>query len=251
MKTIKIPSHTPSGFTLVELAVVLLIVTILLGGLVPTISSQMEQRQINQTRKQLDEIQQALIGFAIVNERLPCPATTVSNGQEDPPIPTGTCTVPLTNLNGGFIPAATLGLSPTNSQGLLVDAWNNPIRYAVTSSYANAFTTAGPTGMKSIWSSPVSLDLQVCSTSTGISPTACAYPTSLSSTGVPVVIFSAGKNGGSVATNPDEAANIHAGATAGYKTFVSHDPTPTYDDLVVWISPNTLFNRMVAAGKLP
>ncbi len=244
MKTIKILSSTANGFTLVELAVVLLIVTILLGGLVPTISSQMEQRQMNQTRKQLEEIQQALIGFAIVNERLPCPATTTSNGQEDPPIVTGTCTAPYS----GFVPAATLGLTPTNSQGLLVDAWNNPIRYAVTASYANAFTTQS--GMKAIWSSPVSLDLQVCSTATGISPTACAPTTSLSSNGAPVVVFSTGKDGGS-AGSADELANVHTGGSANNKTFVSHDPSPTYDDLVVWVSPNTLFNRMVAAGKLP
>jgi hypothetical protein len=33
--------------------------------------------------------------------------------------------------------------------------------------------------------------------------------------------------------------------------FVSHNPTPTFDDLVIWISPNVLINRMVSAGKLP
>jgi prepilin-type N-terminal cleavage/methylation domain-containing protein len=232
------------GFTLVEMAVVLLIVTILMAGLVPTISSQMNQRQINQTRKQLDEIQQALIGFAIVNERLPCPASALTNGQEDPPPPlvTGTCNHP----NDGFVPAAALGLGPVNSQGLVVDAWNNPIRYAVTSSYANAFTTQS--GMKAIWSTAINLDLQVCTTSTGISPTNCASNASLSSNGVPMVIFSTGKDGLGGLVNPDEAANLH-GST--FKTYVSHDFAPTYDDLVVWVSPNTLFNRMVAAGKLP
>lgn len=233
------------GFTLVEIAIVLLIVTILMAGLIPTISSQMEQRQNSETRKQLEEIQQALIGFAIINERLPCPASTTSNGLEDPVVVTGTCTLPFS----GFIPAATLGLAPTNSQGLVVDAWNNPIRYAVTTSYANAFTTAS--GMKSIWSSSITLDLKVCTTATGISATACAAGTSLSSNGVPAVIFSTGKNGGNGGSNPDEAANLHTGATINNKTFVSHESTPTFDDQVIWISPNTLFNRMVAAGKLP
>lgn len=237
-------SFNAKGFTLVEIAVVLLIITLLLTGLVPTISSQIEMRQTNETRKQLSEIQQALIGFAVMNDRLPCPATTTSGGLEASTVP-GTCTL----ANGGFVPAATLGLAPTDSQGLVVDAWNNPIRYAVTSTGPNAFTTAG--GMKTIWTTVGVLDLQVCSTSTGITATACAAGTSLSSNGIPAIIFSTGKNGGMAATNPDEAANIHAGATAANKTFVSHDFTTTYDDLVVWISPNTLFNRMVAAGKLP
>ena len=51
------------GFTLIEMAMVLMIVGLLLGGLLPTISSQVEQRNVTETRKQLDEIQQALIGF--------------------------------------------------------------------------------------------------------------------------------------------------------------------------------------------
>jgi prepilin-type N-terminal cleavage/methylation domain-containing protein len=233
-----------AGFTLVEMAVVLLIATILMAGLVPTISSQIDQRQTNETRKQLNDIQQALIGFAIINERLPCPASALTNGQEDPPLVTGTCNHP----NDGFVPAAALGLGPVNSQGLVVDAWNNPIRYAVTSSYANAFTTQS--GMKTIWSSAINLDLQVCTINPN-SPTNCASNTSLSSNGVPVVIFSTGKNGLSGAVNPDESANLHTGSSANNKTYVSHDFTPTYDDMVVWVSPNTLFNRMVAAGKLP
>ncbi|WP_283746073.1 type II secretion system protein [Sideroxydans sp. CL21] len=230
------------GFTLVEMAVVLLIATILMAGLVPTISSQIDQRQTNETRKQLNDIQQALIGFAIINERLPCPASATSNGLEDP-IGGGVCNHP----NDGYVPAAVLGLGPVNSQGLVVDAWNNPIRYAVTSSYANQFTIAG--SMKNVWTQPsITLDLQVCTTSTGISWNSCAPNTSLSSNGVPLVIFSTGKDGLGGMVNPDEAANLHAST---FKTFVSHDFTPTYDDLVVWVSPNTLFNRMVAAGKLP
>ena len=72
------------GFTLVEMAIVMLIVALLLGGLVPTLSSQVDQRHASETSKQLDEIQQALIGYAIIYGRLPCPASDTSNGMEDP-----------------------------------------------------------------------------------------------------------------------------------------------------------------------
>jgi len=44
----------------------------------------------------------------------------------------------------------------------------------------------------------------------------------------------------------DEQAN-----TDGNRTFVSHTPTPDFDDQVAWLSGNILLNRMVAAGKLP
>ncbi len=63
------------GFSLVEMAIVLAIVAMLMAGLLPTLSSQIEQQRRNETRKQLAEIQQALMGFAIMNGRLPCPTT--------------------------------------------------------------------------------------------------------------------------------------------------------------------------------
>ena len=231
------------GFTLIEIAIVMLIITLLLTGLVPTISSQIEQRQTNDTRKQLDEIQQALLGYAVINGRLPCPASSSTNGQEDPPVVTGTCTHP----NDGFIPAATLGLTNIDSSGFAVDAWGNRIRYSVTTAVANAFTTAG--GMSLAGNSALgNANLYICNTSTSITPSSCAAGTSLTANGAAVVIFSTGKDGSSGSVNPDEAANLH-GST--FKTFVSHDFTPTFDDLVIWISPNVLINRMVAAGKLP
>ncbi len=236
--SIKFRSH---GFTLVEMAIVLMIVGLLLGGLLVPLSAQMEQRNVSDTRKTLDEIQQALIGYAIINDRLPCPASSTNNGVEDPPVVTGTCNHP----NDGFVPAATLGLTQVDSQGFAVDAWNNRIHYAVTSSYANAFTTTG--GMKATGlSSLTNLNLLVCSTASASGTSCSVANSSLTSNGVPAVIYSTGKNGGSGGAGTDEAANLD-----GNNTFVSHTPTPTFDDLVVWISPNILLNRMVAAGKLP
>ena len=128
-----------NGFTLVEMAIVMLIVALLLGGLVPTLSSQIDQRHASETNKQLDEIKEALIGYAIINGRLPCPASitpTNSYGAEYP-AGGGNCS----NFYDGFVPAATLGLSGTNSSGLVVDSWGNPIRYAVTKWSGNTFTT--------------------------------------------------------------------------------------------------------------
>jgi hypothetical protein len=209
----------------------------------------MDQRNVTDTRKQLDDIQQALIGYAIVNGRLPCPASPTSNGVESP-IGGGNCS----NFYNGFVPAATLGIaSVVDSQGntgFAVDSWSNRIRYAVTSWSSatplinNVFTTAN--GMSTVGISNLSPSLLVCSTATGIGGSSCASGTSLTSNGIPAIIFSTGKNGAQGSAGIDEAANLD-----GNQTFVSHDFTPTFDDLVVWISPNILFNRMVTAGKLP
>lgn len=226
------------GFSLVEMAIVLAIVGLLLGGLIPTISSQVEQSRRNETRKQLDEIQQALIGYALIYGRLPCPA--YSAGEEDP-IGGGTCNHPY----DGFVPAATIGLPTTDSNGFAVDSWGNRIRYAVTSSNADAFTTTN--GMSTAGLSALAPNLLVCSTATDISSSNCATGAALtSSPGVPVVIYSTGKNGTTGSLGSDEQANID-----NNRTFVSHTPTPSFDDQVVWISGNILLNRMVTAGRLP
>ena len=52
-------------------------------------------------------------------------------------------------------------------------------------------------------------------------------------------------------------ANLDGTNANNNRTFVSHPPTANgapngyFDDIVIWISPNILINRMVAAGKLP
>ena len=73
---------------------------------------------------------------------------------------------------------------------------------------------------------------------------------------VPAILLSHGKNGAgaylsngtqlAVSTGDDEEEN-----SDNDKNFVSHNITSDFDDLVIWLSPNTLANRMVTAGKLP
>ena len=73
---------------------------------------------------------------------------------------------------------------------------------------------------------------------------------------IPVVIVSHGKNGAGAYTQ--QGTKLSASGDADEQknsdndnSFVSHTPTPTFDDLPVWIAPGILFNRMVTAGTLP
>ena len=251
-----------SGFTLVEMAMVMLIIGLLLGGLMPTLSAQMEVQRISETNKQLEEIQQALIGYAIANGRLPCPASATSNGQESfatsPTVGNETNGI-CSNFYDGFIPAATLGISPLDEQGYVLDGWNNRIRYAVVdykpSGVPNTtFTSINGmqnTTMDKIAASSTEL-LHICASATGITGSACGAASNKLTNKVPALVYSTGKNGSYGGTGLDEAANLN-----GNRVFVSHTPTPgtatngEFDDLMIWLSPNILFNRMVAAGKLP
>jgi len=247
-----------TGFTLVEMAVVLLIMGILLGGLLPTLSSRIEQQRLNDVRKQLDEMQQAVLGYTLINGRLPCPASSTSNGMESFSTGGNAANGMCSNFDNGYAPAATLGL--VTKDGYAVDPWNNRIRYAVTQSHSNAFTSID--GMKLTMNltglSSLAPDLLVCTTAKGISASICAPGTALTAnTGVPLVIYSTGKNGSYGGTGIDEAANPNPNSNNNDRVFVSHLPTTSsaangeFDDVVVWLSPGLLYYQMIAAGKLP
>ena len=55
------------GFTLIELAIVLVIMTILIGGLAMPLSAQIQARRIAETRADMQNIHDALIGYAMKN----------------------------------------------------------------------------------------------------------------------------------------------------------------------------------------
>jgi prepilin-type N-terminal cleavage/methylation domain-containing protein len=122
-----------AGFTLVEIAIVLMIVGILLGYTVALFPRQQELKQYRAVEQEMDRVIEAIIGFAQVNGRLPCPAIPNSGGNEDGGGATD-C-----NNYGGFVPVNTLGLTgKLNPDTLLLDPWGNPYRYYVTDVDFNA-----------------------------------------------------------------------------------------------------------------
>ena len=251
-----------SGFTLVEIAMVMFIIALLLAGLVPAITAQLEQQRTNETRKQLNEIQEALIGFAIVNGRLPCPAkanlnTTAFNAGKEAYNGTDcTCniagspvadivTVCTLSTVTGVLPWATLGLKET-------DAWDHRFTYRVTKPYADPIA-AGTTDCSPALP-PVASSFALCSPGLLNVLSANTGGTSVAAN-MPAIIVSHGKNGFGAYTST--GSQLAAGSadeqenSNGDNSFVSHNPTSSFDDLVAWTVPGILFNRMIAAGKLP
>ena len=223
------------GFTLLEMTIVLAIVGLLVTGLVRSLGAQIDVQSLNKTRTVLDNAKEALIGFTLINGRLPCPASS-ANGFEDP-IGGGTCTA----VNG-FLPAATLGMSELDSNGYALDGWGgnpiNRVRYAVTDATANLFTTS----INTFTANP---DLKICGSAAGITASACGSGLGLSLTSDAVaVIYSLGQY--PAGRSSDEQENQDSD-----KFFVAHTPITAFDDQVTWLSYPQLAARLVAAGKLP
>lgn len=262
------PSFPQHGFTLTEMAVVLAILALLIGGMILPLTAQDQVRRVSDTQATIRNAMDALLGFAAANGRLPCPATTTSNGIEAPS-GGGTCT--LENAGDvvpvGFLPGATLGLSPLDSSGRVLDAWGNPLRYATPTANSSAITTTNgiqALGMTSLATQQLiiicptaSSGLQNAGTATADCPSGI---TPLVSNAL-AVIYSLGKNAGTGGTGTDEQhnpnPNMPSSTLAADRVFISHDPAPAtaatgeFDDIVSWLSPNIFFSRMVAAGKLP
>ena len=164
------PFNAQSGFTLIEIAVVLVLVGLLLGSFIGSITQRIETSQRENTKKQLEDIKTALLGFVSARGRLPCPTTTAGDGNEQP-FGGSTKAIPCT-LQHGFIPGKTLGISGAyNRDTLLVDVWGNPIRYSVTTNNSNAFTTAYTAplagGIKDVGMANLFPDLAICGSDSG------------------------------------------------------------------------------------
>src|SRR5450830_17279 len=231
------------GFTLVEMAVVLVIMGLLIAGLLGPLSAQVDQKNYSQVRKGLEDAKEALIGYSLSNKHLPCPdkVAGANNGVNDRPNDgiedfnslTGTCITPEGNL-----PWATLSLPAR-------DPWEQALIYRVTPAFSQRQVL--PLNSFNLSSNGV---LRICNEA------ACNVPR-LTDTDVAVIV-SKGKNIGNCSTVPSPPACADERANDDNNNdFVSHDPTVTtspngeYDDAIVWLSSNILVNRMVAAGQLP
>jgi prepilin-type N-terminal cleavage/methylation domain-containing protein len=256
------------GFTLIEVAIVLLIVAILLGYTVALFPVQQELKQYRQADTEMDGIVDALIGFAQVNGRLPCPDTD-TNGRENAldvwdivnnsaaPSPADTFIDSCTAYTG-LVPMTTLGLQGNaDSNNNLLDPWGGLYQYSVSdvdTDLGNVIDLVSPNGIRAEGVGQVKPDLKICN-GAGAAIDVCpgaditAQDLNTVAEGIAVVLVSTGKNRNNI------VSAIQTENTDGDKAFVSATRSDAssaeYDDVVKWISTSRLFSKMIEADQLP
>lgn len=170
------PRKRCRGFTLTEIAIVMLIVGLVLAGTVLPVGKLFQNTQINTNQERLDAAREALLSYVAVNGRLPCPDRT-GDGLEDARNAGDAANVGcLGNIYEGFLPWATLGVPQA-------DYWGTRFRYRVSVQFTRSGTdpawTCGTVNGQSLSGTT----LAGCTSATaGHPPPGCRmpnYPTSL------------------------------------------------------------------------
>ncbi len=130
------------GFTLVEMAVVILIIGLITGSVFAIINPLNKNMREAETREKMEYIADTIANYAAKNNRIPCPApadpsdnTGSVNQIQGIMYMNGSSGVP--NCNGaserqGIVPFRTLGIHPD----MAVDGWGNYFTYAVSPVFA-------------------------------------------------------------------------------------------------------------------
>jgi prepilin-type N-terminal cleavage/methylation domain-containing protein len=269
------------GFTLVEIAVVLIIAALALGTGLAILGARLEQAKVDNTRVRAEAIRQALVNFASRNYRLPCPAApgilqgTANYGVERETVAAGvrTCTVVsgLVNNIGGAAPAGvSRGTVPCMTLGIpedaCVDGWDTRFTYFVANS-AVQLNQNSISSMQGTMTVHTITPPAGAATTLGLAPTgnqinacsATAGDNSCNALAVAVVI-SHGANRAGGFTPGGAVAIPTAGVASAYElentdndlAFIQNDyvkeGVSSFDDLVVGVAPRELLVSLSQIG---
>ena len=264
-----------AGFTLIELAVVVLLIGLLATMGISSLKAQLASAAISATKKKQDTIKDALVAYLAKNKRLPCPAIDEKGGL-DATVRITTASPPNNCITKfGIVPYTELGLPKSAA----LDGWENFFTYAVSPKWtatlnfngcpysdvglnktciaANAFNVGNP--------GQITVNERITSASAS---TFIADPAATPPTGAVVVLVSYGANGTgayttkgtqNAAPTPSTDENVNAippsslplGAVT-VPSFFQRDytdnasaPGGAFDDIVMWFSTSDLLNPLI------
>ena len=262
------PNRRALGFTLVEIAVVLVIVGLITAGIAALLTGFLKSTRSRIAADNAVIVQQALQRFAERSGRLPCPAIAAAlNGAEDPATnsPATTCAatvVAATGMARGVIPWSAVGLSLEQVQDGHGRLFTYHVTMAATLTTLNTTTVGGVMGNMTLHSAtPVAMGSSVVAGRNQINScwVGAAMPgmnENSCNLNAVVVLLSHGENGlggftsqGGTVPAPTEAGEVEN--TNATTAFVKSDPTATgFDDLVFGWAPEELLEPLLRRGTI-
>lgn len=207
-----------SGFTLIELSIVLVIIAIIAGSVLSIGTYQTETAKIEQTQEKLKAVQEALAAYVMINGALPCPAdgelaeTNASYALAD-------CTagtqIAAENMYVGVVPARTLELPDE----FVLDGWGKRITYAVHEDFTTPANFAAPPSGSFLTVETITAAQQRTEQA--------AY-----------ILLSHGHNGYGAWLRNGQAARHNIGLLGARESENSHDPTVKLDHDKVFVQSN-------------
>lgn len=259
---------TTTGFTLAEVAIVLIIISLLMGSLLAPLSSRMKQEKIKQTEQTLVDIMEALLGYVVINRALPCP-DAYNDGEEDREA-SGQCS----NFREGYLPWAALGLETARK-----DAWGRSFRYRVEQNFTEDvrslpdLTNATPFEIRTFKGRLLNTADTMDSNAVAIifscgadgRPNGRESPNNIS--GYPNNEYGNDADGyfnaEAVCDNPGIADRTYIQSPfLGKDNYIQSYPLESnqadaillrkeFDDILIWLPKSILINRLVVAGRWP
>lgn len=230
-----------TGFTLIEMAIVLAILGIVLGGLFAGTSALRETSKFKEDQQKLQDIKAALLSYVAVNHYLPCPTNPINGntGLQSPP-ENRTATDGSCDVTYGYLPYNDLGTHAVNAYGI-------PFSYVINQQANLATNTSNETHSASYFGATD------CNINSGTPP--CFHqhtPPIPADTGsgnfqitdggsqilaenVPLLVISHGQN------NCDNVAsfelqNCSDSATTYFQAPQNREGANAFDDVLIWLS---------------
>ena len=213
-----INSRKNGGFTLIEIAIVMVVIGLLTGGGISILRVMTERKARNENMAYLQQAKEAILSFAEINGRLPWPDTdNDGTGSDNPCAFNATCV--------GFLPFADLNIAPN-------DAYQRRVKYEISNNPGSLGAARGNTcSSLRVWPPPSGRRPQLID---------IGAPTPFT---VAAILVSGGPMDADGAGGAFDAGSGGNNIT-GTPSYLRSAPTNTFDDVVGFIGGFELNSKM-------
>ncbi|MFH1935371.1 MAG: type II secretion system protein [Pseudomonadota bacterium] len=211
MKAPLFPSLNKHGFTLIEIAIVMVIIGLLAGGGVSIMGMLTQRKARNETIDYLKETKEALISYASINGKLPWADTDGDGNQNN-------------NATSGTLPYLDLKVRPS-------DPYKRVLGYGINSNMGTDRPTTCNALKAGLSSGPRVVD--------GDGAASSFYIAAILISSGPMDLDSDGNVFDAITSGSHQGDN-----TDGTPNYIRHPPIDTFDDLVVYIGGNELYGNL-------